>query len=1041
MDEPRRERLGGILMSTTVTSSLAFLLGFGFAFVPSVGPFAAVLFFLASRWRFQWSDALWLLAALLFGLSLGVHRGLEGFAFGVLQILGPWLVYRAFARFHKVTWAAPSPKALSLGLLAGLALVVALGWAGIEQFTPFAYKTLSQAIVWNSPPALYGHTVLVMGAIIAILAQRPRYRFLGLGLSALGILVSGSREAAIGWVVIALVLMLRQRPSSRRGWVAELSLLGVMLALAAGLGPLFGWGRFGFLLDIVPASQSRNLVQGSEIANGDWWDTTWVSVAPDAVTLEGAQRTSYTVSKLGPEAWRRLQQVLPLAGGRVYTASVWLKPEGEAQAGIQGWGQLGGGAETFTLSSQLVQGRWRVQSSGPGRVLDKGIVATEGDWTRVYVTFVYEGADPLLYWYVGLAPDQRAGGQAAASFAGFQLEPGARPSAYQPGAATRGLNLNVARLPYWQAAWEGIRERPWFGWGEGTFPQYFEAAATRQPQVQATPSHAHNLYLHLLFERGLVGFAGFALLALILLAEALRPRNLTLVAVLLVALFVNLFDVTFLYGGLLYPLAAVTGWRSSRRALEEPAEAPVQGFLVRLTLAATDFFMAYLAFLIAPLLLAWLGQPLELAHLRPGSSVFYALLLWPALAWREGLYPGYGYTAPQELKKQVQSVAYAGLIFAVGTLLFPNYLNVGRLHLLLAGALALLLLPLGRGLIKRLLLRLELWGRTVVVLGAGQEGRSIARALRRSPLEGLRPVAFFDDDADTWGKRLEGLPVIGSLDKADAYAAAHNVNHAILAIPSMPLEALSLFISQRSRVFKHLQFVPELAGLPINEVTASPLAGFLALEFRNGLYLRSNRLFKRGLDLVGGALLSLLALPLFVLIYLWIKLDSRGSAFYWSERIGQRGRTFRCLKFRTMHSDADERLVDLLASDLRAKEEYERFHKLERDPRVTAPGRFLRKLSLDELPQLFNVLKGEMSLIGPRPYMTREREMVGAYGEIIFEAKPGITGYWQVSARNTASFQERLQMEAHYVRNWSLWLDIIILLHTPEAVLKGSGAY
>lgn len=1023
-------------MSASLTNGLTFLLGFGFAFVPSVGPFAAVLLFLAGRWSFRRTDLLWGAAAALFAAALYDHQGVSGLAFGLLQVLGPWLVYRAFGRLRKV---APEllPRALSVGLLCGLAAVVALGWSQVGQFNPFAYKTLSQAIVWSSPPALYGHTVLVLGAIIAILARSTRERFLGLALSALGILVSGSREAAIAWVFVALVLLLKRRPGSRRGWLAEALLFAVMLVVAAGLGQLFGWGRTGFLLDIVPANGTRNLVQGSEIALGDWWDTTWVEVTPGQVRLDGRTLSSYTVRKRGPESWRRLQQVIPIAAGQVYTLSVWLAGEGGARPGLQGWGQLEGG-QTFSLVSSLQAGRWRAAASGPGRVLAKGIAATESGWTRVYVTFVYEGDEPL-YWYVGLAPDQRVTQGEAASFAGFQLEPGARPSAYVPGTATRGLSLGVARLPYWRVAARGIAERPWFGWGEGSFPAYYRAAGPNQAQLQAIPSHAHNLYLHILFERGAVGFAGLLLLILILLGSALRARDVALLALLAAVLFINVFDVTLLYGGVLYPLAAVVGWRSAR-APSASAETPADLLVVRLLLAFADFLAAYLA-LLGALAARWLlGLPGDASVLSPSSSVFYALLLWPVMAWREGLYPGYGLSAPQELRKQVVACAYAGLLFAAGILLFPSYLALERTTLVIAVVLAAFLLPPARALTKRLLAGLGLWGRQVVVLGAGQAGSAVVRALRSSPLEGLLPVALFDDDAGKWGSEIEGLRVLGPLSQADAYAKERGISHAIVAIPTMAQEALGTFVNLRSRTFKVVQVVPELAGLPAQDVSAGSLAGFLALEIRNGLYAKHNRLFKRVLDLLGGTVISVLLSPVLLLIGLWIRLDSRGPAFYRSERLGQHGRVFRCLKFRTMHLDAEARLVELLASDSAARAEYEHFHKLENDPRVTRAGRILRRLSLDELPQLYNVLKGEMSLVGPRPYLTRELPMIGAYVEMIFEAKPGMTGYWQVSARNTVSFQERVEMEAHYVRNWSVWWDLVILTRTLGAVLERRGA-
>lgn len=172
----------------------------------------------------------------------------------------------------------------------------------------------------------------------------------------------------------------------------------------------------------------------------------------------------------------------------------------------------------------------------------------------------------------------------------------------------------------------------------------------------------------------------------------------------------------------------------------------------------------------------------------------------------------------------------------------------------------------------------------------------------------------------------------------------------------------------------------------------------------------------------------------------WIKLDSPGGVFYWSTRIGQKGAPFKCLKFRSMFEDADARLQEMLARDEAVRAEYERFHKLERDPRITRAGAFIRRFSLDELPQLFNVFRGEMSLVGPRPYLVQELPDMRGFQETILEAKPGMTGYWQVSGRSDVTFEERLVMEAQYVRNWSPWWDLIILVQTVTVVLQRRGA-
>jgi Undecaprenyl-phosphate galactose phosphotransferase WbaP len=203
-----------------------------------------------------------------------------------------------------------------------------------------------------------------------------------------------------------------------------------------------------------------------------------------------------------------------------------------------------------------------------------------------------------------------------------------------------------------------------------------------------------------------------------------------------------------------------------------------------------------------------------------------------------------------------------------------------------------------------------------------------------------------------------------------------------------------------------------------------------------------SRLLKRSFDVVGATLAGLLLLPLALLAALAVRFDSGGPAFFVQHRLGRDGRRFRCYKLRTMYLDAARRLETYLHGSPAAKVEWERYAKLKsEDPRVTPVGRFLRRVSADEWPQLFNVLRGEMSLVGPRPYLPRERPQMGAFAQTILKAQPGMTGLWQVSGRNELSFDHRLHLDEYYVRNWSLWMDIVLLAKTVDSVIRGHGAY
>ncbi|MBR0657126.1 sugar transferase [Plastoroseomonas arctica] len=220
----------------------------------------------------------------------------------------------------------------------------------------------------------------------------------------------------------------------------------------------------------------------------------------------------------------------------------------------------------------------------------------------------------------------------------------------------------------------------------------------------------------------------------------------------------------------------------------------------------------------------------------------------------------------------------------------------------------------------------------------------------------------------------------------------------------------------------------------------SPSSGFSAKSrCRNNHGSRD--LGKRALDIAGASLLTLALLPVLLLLLGMLR-ATQPSAIYRHKRVGLRGRTFDCLKLRTMHMDGDRILAELLEADPEAQREWATNRKLKNDPRITPIGRFLRKTSLDELPQLLNVLRGEMSLVGPRPVVARELdEHYGPEGTDLYcSVRPGLTGLWQVSGRSDTSYRQRVELDARYVRERSLGLDVKILLRTPVAVLRRDGA-
>jgi undecaprenyl-phosphate galactose phosphotransferase len=261
----------------------------------------------------------------------------------------------------------------------------------------------------------------------------------------------------------------------------------------------------------------------------------------------------------------------------------------------------------------------------------------------------------------------------------------------------------------------------------------------------------------------------------------------------------------------------------------------------------------------------------------------------------------------------------------------------------------------------------------------------------------------------------------------------------LIAIPELDDEKLLDLVHKLQRHCESIYVVPHLWGLSMMNVQ---LDGFLRerlmmLKLSNSLAKPWNCGTKRAFDIVFGSLIILLALPLCLVISVLIKIDSDGPLLFVQERLGHNGRNFRCIKFRTMHVDCGDILTRHLASDPSASEEWRRYAKLrDYDPRVTRLGGFLRRWSLDELPQLWNVLKGDMSLVGPRPYLPQEHGRIGVELFTILSSRPGMTGFWQVNGRNLLTLEDRVQVEAWYVRNWTVWFDCIILAKTFRAVLS-----
>lgn len=369
--------------------------------------------------------------------------------------------------------------------------------------------------------------------------------------------------------------------------------------------------------------------------------------------------------------------------------------------------------------------------------------------------------------------------------------------------------------------------------------------------------------------------------------------------------------------------------------------------------------------------------------------------------------------------------------------------QVSRTVLVLTGIIAIPVLPLIRTNVKKLLIYAGLFNSKVLVLGAGKTGELICNALRRDKNLGLNVVGFLDDDPAKIGERIGGIKIHAGVDKAQKYIGRCGIESIVIAMPGYDKRKFVSLVNKLQHKARNIILIPDLFGIT---VLGTDLLHFfqdqaIGLEVRNNLARPLNIFIKKLFDLItSGILLILLAVPM-IIIAAVIKATSTGPAIFSQIRIGRNDIPFKCYKFRTMYHDAEERLNKLLDNSPEARSEWNHHWKLSHDPRTTKIGRFLRQTSLDELPQIFNVLKGDMSLVGPRP-VTREEiaEYYKEQAKLCFGVPPGVTGLWQVSGRSNTAYDYRITLDSWYVRNWNLWLDIVILFKTVRVVLKKEGA-
>jgi len=352
---------------------------------------------------------------------------------------------------------------------------------------------------------------------------------------------------------------------------------------------------------------------------------------------------------------------------------------------------------------------------------------------------------------------------------------------------------------------------------------------------------------------------------------------------------------------------------------------------------------------------------------------------------------------------------------------------------------AILLLWLWRMAIRygvAILTRRGYFSKRLLIVGAGRMGQRVIDELTGNQALGYNIIGLTDDDPGKGDENYKGIPVLGNNEDIDLLVNSHNIEEILITIPS-ERNLISKIIAKTRRYNVQIRVIPEMYDVILGGVEVGQLGPIPYMEMLKTPMRGWQLVIKRLVDIVASALGLIFLSPLFAVVAIAIVLDNPGPVIFKQKRVGKNGRIFDFYKFRSMVVNAEVLRAELAA----ANEADGPVFKIKHDPRVTRVGRFIRKYSIDELPQLLNVLKGDMSLVGPRPPLPREVEAYGDWEWRRLEVTPGLTCIWQVSGRSNISFDKWMELDIYYIENWSLLLDFKILLQTIPAVLKGSGAY
>lgn len=410
-----------------------------------------------------------------------------------------------------------------------------------------------------------------------------------------------------------------------------------------------------------------------------------------------------------------------------------------------------------------------------------------------------------------------------------------------------------------------------------------------------------------------------------------------------------------------------------------------------------------------------------------------------------GLYPGVGINPIVELRSLIVGTVAAGAVLTALTIALNQWSPSRGIFVGLMTIFTLAAIPITRIGMRAILARYSWWGQPVLIVGSGPSSTKLLRVLSQKVSLGLRPVGIVHDEATSLDSQHRNAGFVGTLKDVPELVSRYHIFWAVIAPGGKSQQELARSV-QYCNSIPNVVMIPGFEEFPSLWNQAQDFGGVLGIRYRERLLDPGAQFCKRAFDLcavtLGGLLLSPFLLPLLVVNWICMKICSPGPIFYSQDRVGKDGRHFKAWKFRTMVLNAEAALEAYLQKHPEMRSEWDLNQKLRKDPRIIPGiGHFLRKTSLDELPQLWNVLRGDMSLVGPRPFMTEQTQMYGEGVHLYRKVRPGITGMWQISGRNYTTFEERAKLDAYYVRNWSFWLDLFILCRTVRTVLLREGAF